>query len=112
MSGMSKIKETLKVQLEDLKVDYVDLYLIHSPLFTSEPGAPTLQEAWKVMEEIHAEGLAKSIGVSNYRIQDLQDTLKTAKIKPAVNQLSVFHGVLRFSDVTQLFGLNCSVLAD
>lgn len=90
MSQMTKIKETLKIQLSDLKIDYVDLYLIHAPTFVSEPGAPTLQEAWKVMEEIQAEGLAKSIGVSNYRINDLKETLKNAKVKPAVNQIE-FH---------------------
>ncbi|KAG0148301.1 hypothetical protein CROQUDRAFT_654997 [Cronartium quercuum f. sp. fusiforme G11] len=90
MKEIATIKNCMKEQLKDLNVDYVDLYLIHSPLFTSEPGAPTLQEAWRVMEEIHQEGLAKSIGVSNYRIRDLEETLKTAKVKPAVNQIE-FH---------------------
>ena len=55
-------------------------------MFTTEPGTPTLSEAWGRMEEIQAEGLAKSIGVSNYRIQDLQETLTSAKVKPAINQ--------------------------
>jgi diketogulonate reductase-like aldo/keto reductase len=57
-------------------------------MFTKEAGEPTLAEAWKKMEEVHAEGLAKSIGVSNYRISDLQEILKSAKVKPTVNQLS------------------------
>ncbi|KAI9614608.1 hypothetical protein KEM48_005919 [Puccinia striiformis f. sp. tritici PST-130] len=64
--------------------------LIHTAMFTKEEGEPTLAEAWKSMEEIQAEGLAKSIGVSNYRISDLKETLKSAKVKPAVNQIE-FH---------------------
>ncbi|OAV90556.1 hypothetical protein PTTG_08304 [Puccinia triticina 1-1 BBBD Race 1] len=90
MSGLSSVKETLRAQLRDLQVDYVDLYLIHSPMFTKEAGEPTLAEAWKSMEEVQQEGLAKSIGVSNYRISDLNETLKSAKVKPAVNQIE-FH---------------------
>ncbi|KAH9825307.1 NADP-dependent oxidoreductase domain-containing protein [Melampsora americana] len=90
LNPMNKVKETLKVQLSDLKLDYVDLYLIHTPNFVSEPGAPSLQEAWKMMEEIQSEGLAKSIGVSNYMIHELKETLKIAKVKPAVNQIE-FH---------------------
>ncbi|KAA1075541.1 hypothetical protein PGTUg99_023575 [Puccinia graminis f. sp. tritici] len=90
ISGLSSVKETLKEQLRDLQVEYVDLYLIHSPMFTKEAGEPTLAEAWKKMEEVHADGLAKSIGVSNYRISDLQEILKSAKVKPTVNQIE-FH---------------------
>ncbi|KNE90948.1 hypothetical protein PSTG_15642 [Puccinia striiformis f. sp. tritici PST-78] len=89
-SGLASVKETLRAQLRDLKVDYVGLYLIHTAMFTKEEGEPTLAEAWKSMEEIQAEGLAKSIGVSNYRISDLKETLKSAKVKPAVNQIE-FH---------------------
>ncbi|KAI9615008.1 hypothetical protein KEM48_005747 [Puccinia striiformis f. sp. tritici PST-130] len=96
-SGLASVKETLRAQLRDLKVDYVDLYLIHTAMFTKEEGEPTLAEAWKSMEEIQAEGLAKSIGVSNYRISDLKETLKSAKVKPAVNQsVTPFKFILRW----------------
>ncbi|MBW0501057.1 hypothetical protein O181_040772 [Austropuccinia psidii MF-1] len=90
MTEMSSIRETLKDQLNDLKLDHVDLYLIHSSAFASQPNQPSLSETWKEMEKIRQDGLAKSIGVSNYRISDLQEILKTAKVKPAVNQIE-FH---------------------
>lgn len=41
------------------------------------------------MEELQAEGLARSIGVSNHRVQDIQKILETCKVKPAVNQIEL-----------------------
>ncbi|EEB87425.1 hypothetical protein MPER_15220, partial [Moniliophthora perniciosa FA553] len=76
----SKLVESLK----KLGVDYVDLYLIHSPYVARQQGK--LKEWWKQMEEIKKEGLAKSIGVSNYSLEDLKETLDGATVVPAVNQ--------------------------
>lgn len=45
-----------------------------------------MQETWEAMEKLVADGLVKSIGVSNFTIANLQDLLKHAKIIPAVNQ--------------------------
>merc|ERR1711939_802140 len=80
-SGISNIPAALEASLKKMKLDYVDLYLIHKP---------THAEAWKVMEELQAKGLCKSIGVSNYRLSDLEKTLPSAKVIPAVNQIE-FH---------------------
>ncbi|ESK89844.1 nadp-dependent d-sorbitol-6-phosphate dehydrogenase [Moniliophthora roreri MCA 2997] len=80
----SKLVESLK----KLGVDYVDLYLIHSPYIARQQGK--LKEWWKQMEEIKKEGLAKSIGVSNYSLEDLKETLDGATVVPAVNQIE-FH---------------------
>jgi len=49
-----------------------------------------MEEVWKGFEEIKDLGLAKSIGVSNFRPKDLQRVLKIAKYKPVVNQIE-FH---------------------
>jgi diketogulonate reductase-like aldo/keto reductase len=70
-----------------LGLDYVDLYLVHFP----PPGL--LLSTWKKMESIAKRGLAKSIGVSNYKLDDLNKTLQAAEIAPAVNQihLSPYH---------------------
>ncbi|GHJ85307.1 hypothetical protein NliqN6_1709 [Naganishia liquefaciens] len=72
--------------LESLGLNYVDLYLIHNPNFVKHLG---LGKAWQEMETLQAEGKARSIGVSNYRISDLEETLKTARVIPAVNQIEV-----------------------
>ncbi len=70
-----------------LGLDYVDLYLVHFP----PPGL--LLSTWKKMESIANRGLARSIGVSNYKLSDLNKTLQAADIAPVVNQihLSPYH---------------------
>ena len=67
--------------LNNLGLDYVDLYLLHWP----EP--PYRQEAWKALESILKEGKARSIGVSNYYQNHLDELLSEADIIPAVNQV-------------------------
>lgn len=66
--------------LNELGMDYVDLYLIHWPV-------ENFVESWKILEEIHASGRAKAIGVSNFQPHHLDTLLQTAQIVPAVNQV-------------------------
>ncbi|KAK0503361.1 NADP-dependent oxidoreductase domain-containing protein [Armillaria luteobubalina] len=80
------IKDTLVISLKKLGLEYVDLFLIHDP--TSAKGQ--LKAWWKQMEEVKKEGLTKSIGVSNFRVQDLEEVLEVATVIPAVNQIE-FH---------------------
>jgi len=69
-----------------------DLYLIHNPMIGNEDRVlPT----WKVMEEMKDEGKLKSIGVSNFRPQDLEKLLKVCKHKPVINQLEFHPMVLK-----------------
>ncbi|KAK2466800.1 hypothetical protein APHAL10511_001058 [Amanita phalloides] len=86
-SSIQGIKPSLRDSLKKLGTDYVDLFLVHSPYGHNSRG--TLPAVWKEMEAIKAEGLARSIGVSNYRVDDLKATLETAKIVPAVNQIEL-----------------------
>ena len=74
--------------LANLGLDYVDLYLIHAPFKQSgEPFTQSLSDLWKDMETLVADGLVKSIGVSNFRVCDIQAVLATASIPPAINQV-------------------------
>lgn len=66
--------------LERLGVDYLDLYIIHWP----ERG-PTW--AWPGMEQGRDQGLARSIGVSNYSVPELDQVLAIAAHPPVVNQV-------------------------
>lgn len=50
-------------------------------------GTPTLAENWRNMEQLVKDGLTKSIGVSNYASEDIEELSKTWRIKPAVNQV-------------------------
>ena len=87
-----KVIESCKKQIEDLGIDYFDLYLIHWP------ASPALypdwkeknKETWKAMEYLYNEGLVKAIGVCNFKVDHLESLLEDAKIKPMVNQIE-FH---------------------
>ncbi|KAJ7776865.1 Aldo/keto reductase [Mycena maculata] len=84
-SGLNRldIKTSIKNSLNSLGVSYVDLYLIHHPRLA----VPDIPTAWKEMEEIQAQGLVKSIGVSNFEVNDLAVLLASAKVKPVANQI-------------------------
>jgi diketogulonate reductase-like aldo/keto reductase len=69
-----------EASLRRLGVDYVDLYIVHWP-----GGGPTW--AWPGMERTHELGYARSIGVSNFDVTELQQLLEAASIAPVVNQV-------------------------
>src|SRR5579872_3667127 len=66
--------------LQRLGLEYVDLYLVHSPR-----GGAT--RAWPSMERAHQAGYARSIGVSNFDITELGEVVESASVKPVVNQV-------------------------
>jgi 2,5-diketo-D-gluconate reductase A len=69
-----------EASLRRLGVDYVDLYIVHWPA-----GGPTW--AWPGMEGARERGYARSIGVSNFDVGELQELLAAADVPPAVNQV-------------------------
>lgn len=79
------VRDTLVESLRKLRTDYVDLFLIHNPF-----RHPDLQSTWKELEALQAEGLTRSIGVSNFQVYHLNTILETAKVIPAVNQVWIF----------------------
>lgn len=95
------IAASIRNTLKDLQLTYVDLFLIHWPIALvdgeidipfDEEGYPKydkvpLAVSWAAMEKVCEEGLAKSIGVSNFPVAVLNNLLTTAKIRPAMNQI-------------------------
>ncbi|KAK0451394.1 Aldo/keto reductase [Desarmillaria tabescens] len=77
------IKTSIQNSLKNLGVTYVDLYLIHHPRLA----VPDIPTAWKEMEALQAQGLAKSIGVSNFGVNEIALLLASSNIKPAANQI-------------------------
>lgn len=78
---LGDIEGAFERSLERLKLDYVDLYLIHWPV----PGC--YLSTWKEFEKILDSGRALSIGVSNFEIRHLEELKKVSGIVPAVNQI-------------------------
>ncbi|MFD1417293.1 aldo/keto reductase [Companilactobacillus keshanensis] len=66
--------------LDKLKLDYLDLLLIHWP-------APGYEETWRAMEDLYKDGKIKAIGVSNFQDYQIEQLMKTAKIKPMIDQI-------------------------
>lgn len=103
----AEVKWSLESSLKKLKLDHVDLFLVHWPIAAEKDEAymPKLndkgqyiikedltknpQPTWKAMEEIYSEGKAKAIGVSNWTVPGLKDMLSWCKVKPAVNQIEI-----------------------
>ncbi|KAI1720524.1 aldo/keto reductase family domain-containing protein [Ditylenchus destructor] len=96
--GHSHVDQFLKKSLENLKTDYIDLYLVHTPLPTkvkadlSQPEADAegkfvpelvpLIDTWRAVEKQYKSGTVKAIGVSNFNEKQLQELYNQAEIKP------------------------------
>ncbi|XP_072941329.1 aldo-keto reductase 1B-like isoform X2 [Epargyreus clarus] len=95
------VKGALLKTLENLQLKYLDLYLIHWPQAYKEEGElfPTDEsgkiqfsdvdyvDTWKAMEPLVAEGLVRSIGLSNFNAGQVARVLEVAQVKPVVNQV-------------------------
>jgi 2,5-diketo-D-gluconate reductase A len=80
--------------IENLDTERVDLYLIHWPV----PGRDLFLDTWRAFERIHAEGGARTIGVSNFRIPDLERLAQEAEIQPTINQIEL-HPLLQQAEL-------------
>ena len=89
------VRDTLVSSLRKLRTDHVDLFLIHMPNDHED-----LKQTWKEMEAVQQEGLAKTIGVSNFQPNHLDVVLEVAKIIPAVNQVCQVISLLLVLDLT------------
>ena len=89
-------ESALKNTLEKLQLDYIDLYMDHWPSGNNYTDPNNIKEQvpifefWPKMEELVEKGLARSIGVSNYNVQNLLNLLDICKIRPLVNEVE-FH---------------------
>ncbi|XP_028950900.1 NADP-dependent D-sorbitol-6-phosphate dehydrogenase-like isoform X2 [Malus domestica] len=104
-SDHGHVVEACKDSLKKLRLDYLDLYLVHFPVATKHTGVGTtgsaldedgvleidttisLETTWHAMEELVSMGLVRSIGISNHDIFLTRDCLAYSKVKPAVNQI-------------------------
>jgi 2,5-diketo-D-gluconate reductase A len=75
----------LEAALERMRLDYVDLLLMHWPL----PRRGQFVSTWKTFERLHSDGRARAIGVSNFKPAHLDVLLDEGSIVPAVNQIQI-----------------------
>jgi diketogulonate reductase-like aldo/keto reductase len=94
-----RVKPAFEASLKKLQLDYVELYLIHTP-FAFQPGdeqdprdgngnviydkGVTLLDTWRALEDLVAEGRCKAIGLSDVGLVQVQEIFEAGRIKPAV----------------------------
>jgi 2,5-diketo-D-gluconate reductase A len=83
--GFDSTLEAFEKSLGRLGMDRVDLYLIHWPV----PTKGLFVETWKAFERIHEEGRSRTIGVSNFRIEDLERLHGETETAPTINQVEL-----------------------
>lgn len=87
--------KTIEESLRSLGLDYMDLYLIHAPWPWATPDQSDDEgnlQAWSALEEAHAAGQIRAIGISNFAVPDMQNILDHGDIIPAVNQILYYCG--------------------
>ncbi|MFA6505555.1 MAG: aldo/keto reductase [Treponemataceae bacterium] len=104
MHEPKKAEAAFKKSLADLRLDYLDLYLVHWPFPNFHPpkcdvssrspdATPYIHEkfmeTWRVLERMVDAGLVKHIGTSNMTVPKLKLVLRDARIKPAVNEMEL-----------------------
>lgn len=92
--NFDQVIETLKRQLTELQLEYIDLYLIHAPL------SELRLEQWNALIELKKLGLAKHIGVSNYNQETINEIIDAGLEKPEANQVE-FHPICAQKELTQ-----------
>jgi 2,5-diketo-D-gluconate reductase A len=83
--GYEQAKRACRASLERLELSHLDLYLIHWPV----PAHDLYVETWKAFVELQAEGLVRSIGVSNFEPEHLERVIAETGVTPAINQVEL-----------------------
>jgi 2,5-diketo-D-gluconate reductase A len=83
--GFETTLAAFDASLGRLGFEYVDLYLIHWPV----PSKDRFTDTWRAFERIHGEGRARTIGVSNFRVEELERLEAETEVRPTVNQIEL-----------------------
>ena len=78
------VLRTCEKNLHELGIDFLDLYLVHWP----DESAP-MEETFRALRKLVDEGMTRSIGVSNFMVEDLEEALSVAEVPICNNQISL-----------------------
>ena len=81
-----RVRKQLEYQLKQLQISYVDQFIVHWPIPTDRQN---LKLTWQAMEQLVDQSLTKTISVSNYPEDFLEDLLSYCRIRPVTNQIEV-----------------------
>ncbi|QYB00894.1 aldo/keto reductase [Rhodococcus sp. USK10] len=95
--GYQSTLDAVEKSVARLGLDYVDLCLIHWPA----PARGTYLDTWRALEQLHAAGLVRAIGVSNFQADHLDRLLEVAAVRPMVNQIEI-HPLLPQQSMVEL----------
>jgi len=105
-----QVKTSVEKSLQNLKTDFIDSLLIHSPLGPQEGGMNGTLTVWKTLEEFVKQGKIKQLGISNmYDLKELEKLWNSVEVKPAVVQNRFYAdtgydvGVRTFCTQNQIF---------
>lgn len=90
--GEEEAFDAIIASLGELRTEYVDLFLIHAPANLGESEQETVElrlQSWSVMESLHAAGVLRAIGVSNFEQRHIEQILEWGSVVPAVNQVEL-----------------------
>ncbi len=96
--GYEQAKKGFQTSLDKLKLDYLDLYLIH------RPSGGDWQGSWRAMEELHHEGKIRALGMSNATDAQMNELIANFAVKPTVHQIEThafFHEHAAFDYLRQ-----------
>ncbi|KAH8374018.1 hypothetical protein KR200_001878, partial [Drosophila serrata] len=106
----NEVRRICQKQLESLGFTYIDLYLMHFPIGYKHFGDEILQpmkdgeiqtndvdyiDTWHAMEDLVKLGLVRSIGLSNFNMEQIQRIIQCSSYKPVVNQVEIWPGFLQ-----------------
>jgi 2,5-diketo-D-gluconate reductase A len=101
--GTDSVRAALEASLERLGFEAVDLYLIHWP----SPTTGRFVESWAQLVQLHAEGLAGSIGVSNFHEEHLRRAIDATGVVPSINQVELhpYHQQRELREIHEELGI-------
>lgn len=112
--GYDKTIAAFEASLKRLQTTYLDLYLIHWPANQKQFGdqaAALNAETWRALEDLYKQRKVKAIGLSNFMPHHVAELLKTAKIRPQVDQIEVHPGWTHQEEIKKLQAMGILVEA-